>query len=68
MRTLTVGVVVMLGGSIPGKTRVASIALYDEVQKLNYPAAHAFAFILLALSFVVLLGMALVQRRGPRPA
>jgi len=61
------GVVVMLGGSIPGKTRVASIALYDEVQKLNYPAAHAFAFLLLVLSFLVLLGMALVQRRVPRP-
>ena len=35
------GVVLMLGGSIPGVTRVASIALYDEVQKLNYSAAHS---------------------------
>lgn len=62
------GVVVMLGGSIPGKTRVASIALYDEVQKLNYPAAHAFALILLATSFVLLVGMTWLQRhwRGPR--
>lgn len=56
------GVVVMLGGSVPGKTRVASIALYDEVQKLNYPAAHALALLLLLMSFVVLLGMALLQR------
>jgi molybdate transport system permease protein len=60
------GVVVMLGGSIPGKTRVASIALYDEVQKLNYPAAHAFAFVLLAMSLIVLLGMTLLQRGKSR--
>jgi molybdate transport system permease protein len=62
------GVVVMIGGSIPGKTRVASIALYDEVQKLNYPAAHALALVLLTLSFVFLLGMTLLQRRTRRDA
>lgn len=60
------GVVVMLGGSIPGKTRVASIALYDEVQKLNYPAAHSFALVLLATSFALLLGMTWLQRRWRR--
>jgi molybdate transport system permease protein len=54
----------MLGGSIPGKTRVASIALYDEVQKMNYPPAHALAFLLLSLSFAFLLAMALLQRRA----
>jgi molybdate transport system permease protein len=59
------GVVVMLGGSIPGRTRVASIALYDEVQTLNYATAHAYAFLLLAISFVLLLGMTLLQRRAP---
>jgi molybdate transport system permease protein len=58
------GVVVMIGGSIPGKTRVASIALYDEVQKLNYPAAHRFALLLLLLSFVILLLINLLQRRA----
>lgn len=57
------GVVVMLGGSIPGKTKVASIALYDEVQKLNYDMAHAFALILLLISFLMLLIMAVIQRR-----
>jgi len=62
------GVVVMLGGSIPGKTRVASIALYDEVQKLNYPAAHTLAAVLLVLSFVVLLAMTFIQRRAPSMA
>lgn len=57
------GVVVMLGGSIPGRTKVASIALYDEVQKMNYDTAHTFALLLLTLSFLLLLGFAVVQRR-----
>ncbi len=56
------GVVVMLGGSIPGKTKVASIALYDEVEKLNYPTAHAFAGMLLGISFCLLLLLGWVQR------
>jgi molybdate transport system permease protein len=57
------GVVLMLGGNIPGQTRVASIALYDEAQKLNYPTAHAYALVLLAISFVILIGIAFLQRR-----
>ncbi|MBP6506001.1 MAG: molybdate ABC transporter permease subunit [Opitutaceae bacterium] len=57
------GVVLMIGGSIPGVTKVASIALYDEVQKLNYPAAHAFAATLLVISFVLLVGVSVLQRR-----
>ena len=60
------GVVLMIGGSIPGVTKVASIALYDEVQKLAYPQAHAVAAVLLALSFGLLLGVTLLQRRNPR--
>ena len=57
------GVVLMIGGSIPGVTRVASIALYDEVQALDYQQAHAFAAVLLALSFALLLIVTLLQRR-----
>jgi molybdate transport system permease protein len=57
------GVVLMIGGSVPGTTRVASIALDDEVQALAYPQAHAFAAVLLGLSFVLLLGVTLLQRR-----
>lgn len=57
------GVVLMIGGSIPGETRVASIALYDEVQALSYPRAHAFAAVLLVLSFALLLAVTLLQRR-----
>ena len=61
----------MLGGSIPGKTRVASIALYDEVQKLNYPQAHGFAAVLLGFSFGLLVLVTRFQRyharAGQRP-
>ena len=60
------GVVLMIGGSIPGVTRVASIALYDEVQRLDYAQAHAFAAVLLVLSFVLLLAVTLLQRRVRR--
>ncbi len=56
------GVVLMLGGSIPGETRVASIALYDEVQKFNYPLAHAYAVTLLFVSGVLLSAVTFLQR------
>ena len=59
------GVVLMLGGSIPGVTRVASIALYDEVQKLNYSAAHSIALVLLSISFLLIFGIVMLQRRVP---
>lgn len=62
------GVVVMIGGSIPGKTRVASIALYDEVQKLNYPAAHRFAALLLVIAFAVVWTANRLQSRAPHGA
>jgi molybdate transport system permease protein len=57
------GVVLMIGGSIPGVTKVASIALYDEVQNMDYPSAHAFAALLLAVSFVLILTATLLRRR-----
>lgn len=57
------GVVLMIGGSLPGRTKVASIALYDEVQKLNYPQAHAFAATLLVVSFLLLVVVSILQRR-----
>jgi molybdate transport system permease protein len=58
------GVVLMIGGSIPGVTKVASIALYDEVQRLDYAAAHTLAGVLLGLSFALLFGVTLLQRRA----
>lgn len=49
------GVVLMIGGSIPDKTKVASIAIYEEVEALNYSIANTYSLILFAVSFVVLL-------------
>lgn len=57
------GVVMMIGGSIPGKTRVASVAIYDEVQSTHYPQANRYALILLAFSFTILLLVYLVNHR-----
>lgn len=48
------GVVLMIGGNIPGKTKVASIAIYDEVEGLNYAAANNYALTLLIFSFAIL--------------
>lgn len=49
------GVVLMLGGNIPGATRTLSIALYDQVQDFNYAAANRTAGVLLAFSLVTLI-------------
>jgi molybdate transport system permease protein len=59
------GVVLMIGGNIPGATRVLSVALYDHVEALEYAQAHALAAGLLVFSFVVLLA---VYGRGAREA
>lgn len=48
------GVIIMVGGNIPGETRVASIAIYDEVQALNYHAANQYSFILFIVSLLIL--------------
>jgi molybdate transport system permease protein len=48
------GIVLMVGGNMPGETRVASIAIYDEVQALNFDVANRYAFILFAISFILL--------------
>ncbi|MBW7898683.1 Molybdenum transport system permease protein ModB [Candidatus Brocadiaceae bacterium B188] len=57
------GVVLMIGGNIPGVTRVASVAVYDEVQALNYGTANVYAAILLAFSFVILTIVYFFNRR-----
>jgi molybdate transport system permease protein len=49
------GVVLMLGGDIPGVTRTLSISIYDQVQELNYTAADRTALLLVAISFLALL-------------
>lgn len=55
------GVVLMIGGSIPGETRVASVAIYNQVEALNYQTANVYALIMLVFSFVVLMVVYLVQ-------
>lgn len=57
------GVVLMLGGNIPGQTRVASIAIYDEVESLNYDAAGIYSAILFLTSFVLLLSIYTLNRK-----
>jgi len=49
------GVILMIGGNIPGETRVASIAIYDEVESLNYAMAHQYALTLFMITFAILL-------------
>lgn len=49
------GLVLMVGGSIPGKTQVASIALFNKVELMQYSEAHQYAFVLLSLSLFAML-------------
>jgi len=49
------GVVLMIGGNIPNQTKVVSIAIYDEVESLNYSTAHIYSGVLLTVTFAILL-------------
>jgi len=49
------GVVLMIGGSIPGETKVASIAIYEEVEALNYASANFYSMVLFIITFIILL-------------
>jgi molybdate transport system permease protein len=57
------GVVLMIGGNIPGTTQVLSISIYDHVEMLEYGQAHLLSGILLALSFLLLLSVYVLNRR-----
>jgi len=59
------GVVLMVGGNIPGRTKVMSIAIYEHVETLQYGQAHILSAILLGLSFCVLLFIYIFNRRHP---
>jgi molybdate transport system permease protein len=59
------GVVLMVGGNIPGRTKVVSIQIYEHVETINYAAAHGLAAILLVFSFSVLLAVYTFNRRFP---
>jgi molybdate transport system permease protein len=57
------GVVLMIGGSIPGETKVLSIAIFDFVETLEWSKAHVLAGAMLVLSFAVILAMRMVETR-----
>lgn len=60
------GVVLMVGGNLPGVTRVVSVQVYDHVEALDYAGAHRLAAVMLVFSFLLLLGLQF-WRRGARP-
>lgn len=60
------GVVLMLGGNIPGSTRVVSTQIYGHVEALEYAQAHWLSGGMVVFSFVVLLGLGLLTKRTPR--
>ena len=51
------GVVLMIGGNIPGVTRVASIAVYDSVEQMDYAAANNYSLILFAITFIMVISV-----------
>lgn len=57
------GVVLMVGGSIPGETKVASVAIYEMVEIMDYTSAHLYSAIMIAMSFLVLLGVYIFNRK-----
>ncbi len=58
------GVVLMIGGNIPGETRVASIAIFNEVEALNYSTANLYSGILFLSSFFILFTLNLANRKA----
>ncbi|GAB2645669.1 molybdate ABC transporter permease subunit [Psychrobacter pocilloporae] len=61
------GVVLMIGGSISGETKVVSIAIYEQVEALNYEAAHMMSGILIIMGVVMVALIASVSRMSQRP-
>lgn len=57
------GVVLMIGGNIPGQTRTISVQIYDHVEALEYTSAHGLAAGMLVFSFAVLLALHVLQAR-----
>ncbi len=62
------GVILMIGGNIPGETKVLSIAIYDHVESLEYDQAHILAAGMLVFAFIVLLSLYLINGRLDRKA
>lgn len=60
------GVVLMIGGSLPGKTKVASIAIYEAVEAQRLDLAHVYALILVVFSYLCVLALNILHRREHR--
>ncbi|SEN24059.1 molybdate transport system permease protein [Mucilaginibacter gossypiicola] len=62
------GVVLMIGGNIPGVTRVASIAVYDSVEKMDYALANNYSLVLFSITFILVIAVFIFnkyQAKGP---
>ena len=57
------GVVLMVGGSIPGQTKVASVAIYEMVEIMDYKSAHVYSGLIVLISFIVLLSVYVFNRK-----
>jgi len=57
------GVVLMVGGNIPNETKVASVAIYEMVEIMDYTSAHIYSAIMVVMSFFVLLGVYIFNGR-----
>ena len=57
------GVVLMVGGSIPGQTKVASVAIYEMVEIMDYKSAHVYSGLMVLMSFLVLLSVYIFNRK-----
>jgi len=60
------GVVLMVGGSIPGETKVASVAIYEMVEAMDYSMAHIYSAIMVGISFMVLLSVYIFNSKQKR--
>jgi len=60
------GLVLMIGGNIPGQTQVISTLIYGHVEAMEYPQAHALSLGMVGFAFVVLLALGVIKRRAPR--
>jgi molybdate transport system permease protein len=60
------GVVLMVGGNIPNETKVISIAIYDEVEAMNYAKANLYSIIMLAFTFIVLISVFIINHHQRR--
>ncbi len=58
------GVVLMIGGNIPGVTKVASIAIYDSVESMDYNSANHYALMLFAITFIIVLAVFIFNKKA----